>query len=210
MGTMKPLLTLLVSALGALGAIPASAAPTTIDYDSIIVSTSEDFETYSSGLIPSTLDANGFSFSTPGGVFITGDALFCGEAGDNCLLGQTLLDAPRTFDGFNSGTTAFGFQLHMIGQNDNIRVSVNSGSSSQDFILSDNGNFGFFDPLGIDSIVFLNLGDTAGGRGNYSFDNIITTASSTAVVPLPASLVLLLSAFGVGGLLLGRGRTVPA
>ena len=200
---MKLVFPALAAALTAAAAFPAAAVPTAIDYGSITVATIEDFESslinggrtqVFSGLTATVAEVRAFE-----------SEVFCGAPADSCLFGAFIEDV-RTFDGFQSGTTAFGFQLfHMLSSKDNIYVTVSGDSGSSNFSISSDGYFGFFDPLRLHSVVFLNLGSAGGGFTNYSFDDVIT--GTVAPVPLPSGVLLLVSALGGLGFAARRKRT---
>ena len=196
--------TIAIAATFGLIAPIAAAVPVLVNYDSIAPATLETFESYSSPQsFGSTETFNGFTASVSGSLNpdlrIPGNlANFCGSASDKCLISQDT-DGTRLFDALAPGTQSIGFDITKIRPFDVFRITVtgNSGVSvfQNDFV----GKLAFSDPTGLISVGFENLGFQS-GRGNYGFDDVIT-----GVVPAPAGLALILSAFGMFGLLRRKG-----
>ena len=166
----------------------------------------EDFESYPAAF-PVADQASPFvflngSFTTAGTISINGTPLFCGTAGDQCLIDRNETTGIRSFFGLPAGTTHWGATLQYIDLSDLINVVVTGGSGVLDITEAGTSFLGFYDPLGITSIAFENLGTHSGGNtsiGNYAFDDIIT-----AQVPEPSTFALF--CVGLAGLIL-RGRS---
>ena len=192
-------------------AASAKAAPIQIDYGDINTTTFESFETFSGDQATSQA-FNGFTATvSEGNLLVTSASTFCETSGDFCLINQRASDDIRTFDGFDTGTKYFGFELTPIASFDDIEVVVTGLSGSETFNISGNGLFGFGDTSGLTSVAITNLGRDAGfgrrGTGNYGIDDVITGASPMAPIPLPASALLLCMALGVLGLRSGHRRS---
>jgi hypothetical protein len=146
---------------------------------------------FSNGRITGSLDAG--ALTNDPAVFDS--AAFCGTGAppNQCLVTQAILDT-RTFDLFPSGTTLWGADMFYIQSTDVIDVTVTGVSGVLNVQTVGSSFYGFYDPLGLTSIDFVNLGSPGGRSGNYSFDNI-----TTAAAPEPSTLALLglgLASFG--------------
>ncbi|MDJ0939452.1 MAG: PEP-CTERM sorting domain-containing protein [Woeseiaceae bacterium] len=153
--------------------------------------TTEDFEGFSTGLYasPFTFSNGQMSSVSP---LITASSTFCDTG--QCLLDSTAqgTEEARVFSGFAADTDYWATDLRFVSPADlfDVVVTGNSGVLNLNGVslvtMANLGFVGFYDPLGLLSISFTNLG-TQGGLGNYSFDNIQTASE----VPEPATILLL-------------------
>lgn len=181
----------------------ASALPVQVEYNDIVALTNEDFESAPTGGFDFEENAsfNGFDVSTPDGrLRVSVTEVFCKTSPDACLIHQSNLSGIRMLDNFVSGTNYLGLDFTKIESDDPFEIIVTgiSGVSVFDsFVVS--GLLGFGDEEGLVSISFRNLGREFIGFGNYAFDDVITGAGLSSVVPVPAALPL----FGTGLALMG-------
>ncbi len=106
-------------------------------------------------------------------------------------------------------TYAFGFDVRGANSTafDGVQITVNDGSGDQSFLLYDvvNGTgsnaAGFAGFVGTGSIASISFTGVGGAGGDsFYFDNAtFALGSSTATVPLPAALPLMLAGFGALG-----------
>jgi hypothetical protein len=194
------------------------AAPVRIDYQSIVPLTVEAFEDAPPGSLTNPTFFNGFAFSIQNGgpgpelpeppnvPVISDSPAICGWT-TRCLWGVQI-GGRREFASFNPSTTAFGLRLSVIQESDLIEAVTTGGSGVSALIFSGPQELGLFDPAGLLSVRFANLGTDYGeggfGRGNYSFDDVITGVP----IPVPPTLILLLGAILASRILL-RGRALP-
>lgn len=180
-------------------AASAGAAPVQIDYGDINAFTTESFESFSGDQGTSKAFSGFTATVSEGNLYVVSSSTLCDTSGDSCLINQSSLIDTRTFDGFDTGTQYFGFELTPLQSSDDIEVVVTGLSGSGTFNISGNGLFGFGDTNGLMSVAFTNLG-SGSSSGNYGIDDVITGASEMAPIPLPASALLLSMALGMLGL----------
>lgn len=171
--------------------------------------TTEDF-TAADGLKPNpyTFKNGTFTGHTP---VIVGRGTSCPNS-FWCLADAGLPQSPKTFSLLPAGTQFWAADLSIETRTDNpfdITVTGGSGTLEITGLVMDKLNFlGFFDPLGILSVSFLNKGTQVGNSRQYSFysfDNI-RTAGGLAVDPVAVSEPGTLALLGLGLLGLGMVR----
>jgi hypothetical protein len=181
-----------------------SAAPVQIDYGDITATTTEDFEGITVPSNVTSANFNGFTLTVPVSVRVEEDDVLCGSSNACAYDFSFLFDADRVFDGFGGGTTTFGLVMRQFFPSDNIQATVVGGSGTSVFNFSAATTLvGFFDAAGLTSVTFNNFG-SGGGSGNYTFDDVITGAST--VIPLPAGLPLLIGGLGALGIFARKRR----
>ncbi|WP_246116939.1 PEP-CTERM sorting domain-containing protein [Denitrobaculum tricleocarpae] len=129
-----------------------------------------------------------------------------------CLADAGRPQETKTISALPAGTQFWAAELSMESRTDNpfdITVTGGSGTLEITGLVMDKLNFlGFFDPLGILSVSFLNKGTQVGNSRRYSFysfDNI-RTAGGLAVDPVAVSEPGTLALLGLGLLGLGMLR----
>ncbi len=196
---------LIIAALLVISPFAANADPIQLsdaDFASAIsglTSQVEDFESTATGIKPSPFTFLNGTY-TGGDGSVTSSLLFCGTSPDICLTNHDEIADVKTFFDFITGTAYWGADMFFINPANPINVVVTGGSGVLDITQIGTTFFGFYDPLGITSVTFLNMGtiNPDGFRTftNYSWDNITT---ATVQVPEPGTLALFgLGLFGMG------------
>ena len=154
----------------------------------------ETLEAYPAGAADLPLDLVNGQFSVESGI-ATIDTVYRAGQFTNILRGSSIT-AGRTFTLFPDSTVAWAADLAMeaIGlgpQSIEVKVIGNSGTATFYFDRNDIDPYfaGFYDPSGLVSLEFMNLGfNTADGTqySNYNFDDIMTLSR----VPLPPAVWL--------------------
>ena len=151
-------------------ATAAAAAP--VQVPNLGIATFEDFEAVETGAKASPFAFSGGRYTSPSPV-VTGDSFFC--ATGNCLTDGGV-EGIRTLSGFPADTTQVGFNLNAIGGTDRFEIWTIGSAGSAVFTQTGGGPLAFEDPEGLVGLGIINLGSPSGGQGNYSFDNIYTSA----------------------------------
>lgn len=191
--------------------VPAIATATTIstltesEFNNLIPGSElvvETFESSATGSYSTPVGFSNFQYDVSASSAYIGTGYELGVGLNNTL---SALDttSTRTFE-FTSAdlVTSFGTDMQMSAfgsgpQTFNVTATGNSGTALFQFDRTSTDAFewlftGFYDPLGLISIEFTNLGYNSGtgtGYSNYKFDNVKTL--TTIAVPAPPTIYLL-------------------